>query len=439
MNLTSSLLSLSDGSLPESFDGLKSQLPLDWIRSCLSNHGIATLRRRKLPVDQVVWMVIGMALYRNRSIPEIVDRLDLVLPDADGNKQTVAEGAITPARDKVGAQPLRDLFQATSDHWGLESAENLSWRGLKVLGMDGVMLRVPDSLENRKEFGLQNGSSYPLIRLVTLMALRSRLMLNCAFSGCRTSELMLAKELLPSIPDSSLTIADRYYHCYWIWNAIRDEPKNRHWLVRARDDYRVWKVIKKFGPGDELAELRIRDDYRRDHPEMPEAIRVRVIRYRRAGFKTRILLTSLLDPILFPAKELANLYHERWELEIGYNEIKTTMLEQREAIRSRTPERVRQEIWGLLTAYNLIRREIEIAAGQLKVAPSRISFSMALRLARDLFWWAEVASPAKWPKMYEEMRFDLRRFVLPERRARSCPRHVKRPQRKYPGNVGHPA
>ena len=439
MDLNSSLVGLGDGTLPESFDGLKSQLPLDWIHSCLSNNGIATVRERKLPVDQVVWLVIGMALYRDRSIPEIVDRLDLVLPGADGRKRTVAEGAITPARDKVGAEPLRDLFQATSNHWALESAQRHAWRGLKVLGIDGTMLRVPDSTENRETFELQGGSSYPMIRLAALMALRSRLIVDCSFAGCRTSEPMLAKKLLPSIPDASVTVLDRYYHCYWLWNAIQSKEKNRHWIVRARDDFRVWKVIEKLGPGDELAEIRIRDQYRYDHPEVPETIRVRAIRFRKNGFKTRIILTSLLDPILYPARELAELYHERWELEIGFNEIKTRVLERREAIRSRSPERVKQEVWGLLIAYNVVRREMEAVANKLGVPPSRISFTMALRLVRELLLWAEVASPAKWPKMYEEMRIDLCRFVLPSRRRRSYPRHVKRRQRKYPGNVGHPA
>jgi len=437
LDFSSSLLSLGSGVLPESFDGLKSELPLDWIRQCLSAHGIATLRRRKLPAENVVWMIVGLALFRNRRIPEVVQRLDLILPDAEGNKRSLSEGAITPARDRVGAEPLRGLFKLTCDRWGQDSAKRHAWRGLKVLGIDATTLRVPDTRENRDEFGQLRGSSYPLVRMAALMVLRSRTLLDCAISGCRTGEATLAAEMIPTIPNDSVTILDRYFHCYWIWQAIRSDEKNRHWIVRARDDVRNWKTVQRLGPNDDLVEIAPSTYARWKHPEVSETIRARAIRYRRKGFKPRTILTSLLDPLAFPAKELSALYHERWELEIGYNEIKTTMLEQRESIRSKTPERVMQELWGLVTAYNLLRREMEAAAVELGVPPIRISFLVTLNLARDLFYWAEVASPGKWPEMFDKFRLDMRRVILAPRRTRSYRRHVKRPVDKYPANVGH--
>ncbi len=439
MGFASSLVSLSDGTLPASFEGLKSQIPLDWIQSCLADNGIATLRKRKLPVERMIWLVIGMGLYRNRSIPEIVSRLDLVVAGRDGKKRLVSKSAITPARDRLGSEPLRDLFCATAEHWGLPSADRHAWRGLKIFGIDGTAMRVPDSPENRKTFGLFAGSAYPVIRLAALMALRSRLILDCSFSGCRTSENTLAHELLSSIPDHSLTIMDRYYHNYSLWQKVRLSGQHRHWLVRAREDLRCWTVVERFRSGDELVEICPSEATLRKHPGLHKVILARAIRYRRAGFRTRTLLTSLLDPKKYPASEIAELYHERWELEIGYGEIKTVTLEGKETIRSKTPERVRQELWGLLIAYNLVRREIDAAAEELKLAPNRISFSATLRLMRDLFFWAEVASPGKLPKMVQEMRVDLRQFILPPRRARSYPRHVKSPQRHYGVNVGHSA
>lgn len=439
MGLASCIAMLGDGTLPASFDGLKSQIPLDWIRSSLSNNDVVTVRRRKLLNEQVIWLLIGMSLYRDRSIVELVDGLDLVVPGPDGKKQFVAKAAITPARDRVGVEPLKELFEATAEHWALASVERLAWRGLKIFGIDGTTLRVPDSEANRKEFELYSKSAYPLVRVAALMALRSRLVAGCSFSGGRTSESTLAYELIPSIPDQSLTVFDRYFHNYKLWNKISGAGKDRHWLVRARDDFSKWTVIKRFGPGDELVEIRPSATTRRQHPEVPEVIRGRVIRYRRPGYRTRILITSLLDLEKYPASEIAELYHERWEQELGYREIKTETLEGYETIRSQSPERVRQELWGLLIAYNLVRREMEVAAVAWKIPPNRISFRATLALMRDLFYWAAVASPGKLPKMLHKMRLDLRHFVLPPRRKRSYPRHVKARQHKYASNVGHPA
>lgn len=433
MSLASSLVALGDGRLPATFEGLRTHLPLDWIESCLEKKGVATFRRRKLPVENVVWLIVGMALFRDRPIPEIVRRLDLVLPGDDGQKREVAESAITPARDRLGEEPLQRLFGVTGERWTMESAERYRWRDLMLLGIDATTLRVADSAENRRTFENHCESNYPMIRLAMLMALRSRVALDCSFAGCRTGEASLAKELLASIPENSLTILDRYFYNFTIWDTIhsKDHP-TRHWLVRTRDEIRgQWRVIERFGPGDELVEISVNAATLSKHPQLPSTLRLRVIRYRRAGFKTRTLMTSLLDPKRYPARELAELYHERWELELAYDEIKTQTLERRETIRSQSPDRVRQEIWGLMIAYNLVRREMEGMASKLDLPANRISFQTTLMMMRDLFCWAEVASPGKLPLMIAEMRLKLETFVLPPRRNRRYPRVRKMRLAKY--------
>lgn len=432
MGLSSSLVALGEGSLPASFDGLRSHLPLEWIRSCLEKHGVATVRKRKLTVENVVWLIVGMALFRNRSIPEIIERLDLVLPDDEGKRQSVAKAAVPPARDRLGVEPLSELFEVTARRWADESAEQYRWRGLTLFGIDGTTLRTPDSDENRRCFESHAGSGYPAVRLVTLIGLRNRIALDCAFDGWRASETTLAEQLLCSVPDNSLTVMDRYYHNYSIWNAMQSTGENRHWLIRGRDDLRVWKTIERYGPGDELAEIEVSKQTRANHPELPRTLRIRVIRYRRPGFKTRTLITSLLDPKLYPAKEIAELYHERWEIELAYDEIKTQTLENSLTLRSQSPDRIRQEVLGLLIAYNLVRREMAGMAEKLNLRPNRISFQATLMMMRDLFFWAEVASPGKLPAMLAEMRLKLEAFVLPERRNRSYPRITKMRVSKYP-------
>jgi len=443
MGLTSSLVSLGDGTLPASFEGLKSQVDLNWVESALAKSGVASVRKRKLPAAQVVWLAIGMALYRDRPISEVVDRLDLVLPDENGQKRGVTNAAILGARNRVGAEPIEHLFRTTAQQWALESAKRHLWRGLMVLGADGTSMRVPDTADNRETFGLPGSrnstAAYPQIRVVGLMVLRSHLLLDFAFAGFKTGEITLATPLIQRTPDHSVTILDRFYHSYLLWHQIRAQGQERHWLVRARKDLK-YRVIKRLGRGDELVEIEFPTALRRKHPELPAAFLARVVRYRRRGFRPRTLLTSLLDSKAYPTAEIAELYHERWELELGYDEIKTEMLERVEAIRSEAAERVRQEVWGLAVAYNLVRQEMEAAALEWGVPPRRISFAGSLRAVRDLFMWAAVASPGSLPKMLKGLRLEMRHFILPPRRSERCyRRHVKIIMTHYPRNYAHPA
>lgn len=443
MRLASSFVSLGDGTLPASFEGLKSHINVEWVESALAEHGVATVRRRKLPAEQVVWLVVGMALYRDRPIAEVVGRLNLVLPGEDGAKQGITNTGVIGARNRVGAEPMEALFRATARHWALESANRHRWRGLMVLGGDGTMMRVPDTAENRDEFGLpesaRRSAGYPQIRAVGLMVLRSHLLLDFAFTGCKSGEVPLACPLIERVPDDSLTILDRGFVNYFLWHQLRCGGQNRHWLVRGKKNLK-WRVVKRLGRGDELVEIPFPPRLRREHPELPETFLARAVRYRRKGFRPRVLLTSLLDPGQHPAAEIVELYHERWELELGYDEIKTDMLERLEAIRSEAPGRVRQEVWGLAVAYNLVRREMEAAALTWKVAPRQISFRWSLRLIRDLFMWAATASPGSLPKMLKKLRIDMEDFILPPRRSeRRYRRHVKIKMSNYARNDGHPA
>lgn len=441
MVLGSSFAALGDGTLPASFEGLKSHIDLSWIQEALERCGVATVRRRKLPAEQVVWLVIGMALYRDRPIAELVDRLDLLWPGADGKKQDITNGGVISARNRVGADPLEELFHTTARHWALESADRLRWRGLRVLGADGTMMRVPDTAENREEFGLpasaRRSAGYPQIRAVGLMVLRSHLLLDFTFAGCKTGEVPLACSLLERVPDHSLTILDRGFVHYFLWWMLRSMGEDRHWLVPTKKNL-VWRVVKRMGRGDDLVEIAFSPALRQAHPELPETFLARAIRYRRKGFRSRVLLTSLLDPMSHPAAEIVELYHERWELEMGYDEIKTDMLERLETIRSESPERVKQEVWGLAVGYNLIRREMEAAASAWKVPPRRISFRWSLRLIRDLFMWASTASPGSLPKMLKKLRIDMEDFILPPRRSsRRYKRHVKIKMSNYARNDEH--
>jgi hypothetical protein len=144
----------------------------------------------------------------------------------------------------------------------------------------------------------------------------------------------------------------------------------------------------------------------------------RAIAYQRKGFRPSTLLTSLLDAARYPADELVALYHERWEIELGYDELKTHLLDRQEAIRSRTPEGVRQEIWGIALAYNLVRVERERAADEAGVPPNRISFVNALALIRNAWvsWSTFPLAPGRIPEAFLDLRRYLKLLILPPRR-----------------------
>jgi hypothetical protein len=410
-----------------SFDSFSRHLDPAWIEEALLATGHGTLRRRRLPAEQVVWLVIGMGLLRNRPIAEVVRHLDLALPSPDS--VGVASSSVTEGRQRVGAEPLEWLFVRTASQWGHDSASRHRWRGLALYGVDGTSLRLPDSDENRTHFGGQRSargdSGYPLMRLVVLMALRGRVLAAASF-GPYVSELRYAADLWPSVPNDSLTIVDRGFLSANILMPLESGGSNRHWLTRAKSSS-SWRVVKQFGPGDALVEFTVSAAARKQNGDLPKTWLVRTIDYQRDGHDKQVLLTSLTDPERWPAEEVIELYHERWELELGYDEIKTDLLEREETIRSKSPEAVAQEMCGVLIAYNLVRLEMERIADELGVPPNRISFIAALRFIREEWHWSWVTrSPGAIPRHIADMREKIRRFLLPPRRPeRTYPRSVK--------------
>ena len=240
MDLGAALLQVGEGRAEASFALFADSLDAAWIERALQATDKASVRRRKLPADYVVWLVIGMGLLRDRSIQEVVRHLDLVLPGADRDRRSVSGGAVVQARDRLGPQPLAWLFERTAHDWAMASADAHRWRGLAVFGVDGTTLRVPDSPENDAAFGRPGTSrggavaGYPQLRLVALMVLRSHLLAALAVGPYRDGELTVAERLWPTLPDRSLLIADRAFATYDLFQRLADPRRARHWLTRAK-------------------------------------------------------------------------------------------------------------------------------------------------------------------------------------------------------------
>jgi hypothetical protein len=424
MNLDDALHEVAAVSVGDKLEGLKQHLRPEWIEEALAAAGTVTLRRRRLPAEQVIWLVIGMGLIRNQSIEQVMDKLELALPDKRGT--VVAKSAISKARKRLGEDPLAYLFAVTAAEWAARSADAHRWRGLALYGLDGTTMRVADSPENRATFGGQDAgggrgpSGYPLVRVVAMMALRSHVLSAFRFADYHTGETTLARDIWNEVPEQSLVIIDRNFLVKK--DLIHLETSGeRHWLSRTKSNTK-WAIVEKLGRDDYLVEWEVQGT------GLPKTWTLRAIHYKRKGFPRATLLTSLVDAEKYPAKELIELYHERWETEIGYDELKTHLLDRQEAIRSKTPAGVHQELWGIALAYNLVRVEMERVAAEAGVPPTRISFVASLHLIRDELHTLSLRTmtPGSVPSRLAYLRQRLKRLVLPPRRPeRHYPRAVK--------------
>jgi len=443
------LLEIVEQGVPAAFERFGQTLDAEWVSRALQMTGSASIRKRKLPAQLLVWLVIGMALFRDRSIHEVSAHLRLALPGEKGSprKSSVVPSAITQARERLGWEPIEAIFRMTGEAWAQPTGRDYAWNGLLLYGTDGTTLRIPDTEENEAEFGRPGTgraqSGYPQVRLVTLMALATHILRGAAIGSCRgkgTGELSLAKELWTQVPDYSLTIVDRGFISWGLFWHLQQSGEERHWLVRAKTNLR-WTVLEDIGQGDQRVRVTFSKQSRAIDPSLPKTMECRAIHYRVEGGKSQVLLTSMLDSDRYSALETAEVYHERWELEIGYDEIKTHMLEREETLRSRKPYGVRQETWGILLAYNLVRYKMLRLAENAKLDPTRISFTHSIRLIR-LFCTitAWTSAPSNLPRRLPDLDDMLPLLILPERRSDRCyPRHVKITKNKYKRNPGRGA
>jgi len=430
---------------PRAFPNLIQHLEPAWVEEALASTGTATIRRRRIPAEQAVSLVIGMAVMRDQPVTAVARQLDIALPAPDGTR-TVASSALTQARARLGSEPMEWLFLRSAEHWAHRSADTDRWRGLGLYGVDGTTLRVADSVENRDHFGghdsgrheggrAERVSGYPMLRLVVVMALRSHLLAAATFGPYGVDERVYATSLWDVVPDNSLVLIDRLHLQASVLVPLMTKGVNRHWITRTKAKTK-FTSIRRLGAGDELVELPVHHDARTKDPSLPRTFQARMIRYRRKGYRPKHLITSLIDEARFPADEIRALYHERWEIELGFGEIKTDMLERLETIRSKSPAAVTQEMWGLLIAYNLIRLEMQRIAADLDVAPTRISFVAALRECVLQWQFAAAASPGTIVARLATITDRMRNFVLPPRRPeRVYPRAVKIKMSNYDRKV----
>ena len=421
--MLSSQLHVTTDVLPlAGLDRLAVHLPLLWIEAALSATGTASIRRRRLPAEQVVWLVIALALYRHQSMPEVLATLDLALPSPLA--PAVSKSAVTQARQRLGAAPLEQLFGQTAGAWCAQDIKRHGWKGLSLWAMDGTTFRAPDSAGNRLHFGAQSYASgkvasYPQIRAVSITAIPTHLVADMAFGQYGKNEMLYAKPLVERIADHSLTIFDRGFLCAEILLGLTLQGEQRHYLIPAKSNTK-WEMLSGTDK-DCLVRMRVSPQARAKAPHLPEHWTARAVRMVSANGKVRILLTSLLDRRRFKAEDLADCYRRRWEIETSYRELKQSMLGDALTLRSQQPEGVEQEIWGALIAYNLVRLEMAKAAIQARVEPTDLSFLRALHILQNEMIWAVGMAPGKLPAHLQRLRTQLQFAIVEKRRGVKAP------------------
>lgn len=375
-----------------------------------------------------------MGLFRDRPIHDVVDKLDLTLPDAA--QPSITSSASCQARQRLGDEPMAWLFSHTARHWAFGRADQDRWRGLALFGIDGTSMRVPDTPDNAEYFGYpgtrRGQAAYPQLRMNVLVALRSHLLTAASFGPFERSETVYADSLWDEIPDHSLTLVDRQYlYPEVLVGRLEQSGQQRHWMTRAKKSTR-WRLIERLGPHEAIVEMQVSPQAQAKNPDLPPTWTARAIGYEIEDRYSGYLLTSLRDHKAYPAEELIDLYPERWEHEQGYDELKTEMLDAAPVLRSKTPKVITQELWGILTAFNLTRLEMARIADEADVEPTRISFVTSLRFIQDEWLWCAVASPGAVPKHLRRLRRDIKRFILPPRCNRSNRREVKIKMSGYP-------
>ncbi|MBB1407513.1 IS4 family transposase [Pseudoalteromonas sp. SG44-5] len=404
------------------------------IEHAFQQAGVATIRKRRLPLEAVLWSIIGMSLFRQRSVWDIATQMDIMLPD---KKPLLAPSAIVQARQRLGSEAVKQVFLAMAKQ-SYQSDKFETWAGLNLLAVDGVVWRTTDTPENHETFKAQsNGRSeniFPKIRMVCHMEVTSHQLINSAFSDYRTSEMVLAEQLIEQTPDNSLTIFDKGYYSLGLLNRWQQAGKQRHWMIPARKDLQ-FEVVKKISPNDLQIRLTSTPQSRKKFADLPAHVDARLVTKTIKG-KTYRILTSMIDPMRFPSEEMVELYCYRWEIELGFREMKQTLLNSKYTLRSKRPDMIEQELWGILLAYNLIRQAMTEAASKLdSVLPNQLSFASCSMAVTQYFATIPLTSPGNIPKHYTLLIEQLGYFKLPQRREeRSYKRWLKPKPSKYPSN-----
>lgn len=418
-------------------EALSRFVPPKTIHSVLAQTGRRSQRIRRLPTAAVVWLVIAIGIWTDLDIPAIwrqvvgpLRSLFLVL-DA---KRPPCKSALSQACTRLGPCSLRRLFVQTATSIATDRPRGAFYKGMRLMAMDGVRFEMPDTSANAAAFGRpatrRNGQpvdgGYPQIHAVFLSETGTHMVVEAYIKRGKKSEFKVATSLLRKAPFSCLVLQDRGFYGY---RPLAEAARRGVHVLGRVGSHVVFEPMQVLSDGSYLATIY---PSLRDKRHKANGLVVRVIEYtldepHRTGHGERHrLVTTLLDADTYPANELVVLYHERWEIEIGNDELKTHQLHRHVHLRSRTPCGVLQEIYGILLAYNAVRYLMHEAALSADIDPRKLSFIHAVRGLRETAPLMRAAPTSRLPTLYAAMIRHIAQGVLPPRDNRINPRVVKK-------------
>jgi Insertion element 4 transposase N-terminal/Transposase DDE domain len=400
---------------------LTQQVPFEMVDAVLEQTCRVERRVRDLPARVVVYLLLAGCLFAELGYAQVWRRLAAGL---DGLSAAPTASAMTQARRRLGPGPLRELFALLRG----PGPSGARWRGLLVCAIDGTVMSVADSAANlavySKHGGAHGGSSYPALRLLALVSCGTRSVIDAVFGPLSSGETSYAPLLLGSLRAGMLLLADRNFGSGPLAAQVRQTGADFLIRVRTGNNSPGLPVLRRLPDGSWLSRF--------------GATPVRVIDAEitittsagRAASRCR-LVTTLADPARYPAGDLAVLYHERWEIETAYLELKSTILGGR-VLRARTPDGIEQEIYALLVTYQALRTAIADAAATVPgTDPDRASFAIALQAARDQVVLAAGVTASTVTDLAGTIGRHVLASLMPARRPRASPRAVKRAMSKY--------
>jgi hypothetical protein len=335
----------------------------------------------------VVYYVIALALYMQSSYREVLrcllEGIQWLLNPAVRVKVTGKSG-ISQARTRLGVEPIRQLHDEVVGPIATKETRGAWYRTWRVVSLDGSTLDVADERVNEKAFGRPKASrgrsAFPQVRFVSLVENGTHVLFGTQVGEYGAGELALAKGTLGYLKAGMLCLADRLFFGFDLWNQARRSGADLLW--RVKKNLRL-PVEERLTDGSYLSRIY---PSQKDQRRQTNGLLVRVIEYQLNGVPGADpiyrLMTTILDPDMAPAQELAALYHERWEIETAFDELKTHLRGAKIVLRSKTPELVRQEFYGLLMAHFAVRGLMHEAALRTQVDPDRLSFIHAVRVVR---------------------------------------------------------
>lgn len=402
---------------------LTQHLPFEMVDEALIATRTTQSRLRDLPSRVVVYLVLAACLFPEVGYLGVWRKLTAGL--AGIPTVTPTAGGLSQARHRVAVAPLRWLFDLLRGPAASRRGPGTRWRGLLVCAIDGTTLTVADNprvlARFTKQRGNHGGAGYPQIRLVALLACGTRTVIDAVFGPTTTGETTYTPQLLRSLRPGMILLGDRNFGAADLITQIA--ATEAHVLVRLKNS-RKMPILARYRDGSYLSTL--------------GRLRVRVIECEitistTAGRQTGLyrLATTLLDHHEYPAGELITLYHQRWEIETAYLELKSSILGGR-VLRARTPTGIEQEVYALLVIYHLLRTAMADATNtQNDVDPDRASFTIAYQTARDQVIQAANVIADTVIDLAGTIGRHVLANLLPARRLRICPRIVKRAISKY--------